>query len=93
MLLQAVLHRDGVTLEPVLGLDAHEEGGASPRGHALARVHGGLEDAGEGALQLGDGLLHQLAECVVGILTPDVLDKLGDTLGVGLGLELVSLGL
>jgi hypothetical protein len=48
----AELHRDGVGLQGVLGLDADEEGAAAAGGHALAGEEGRLEAAGERALQL-----------------------------------------
>ncbi len=43
---------------------------ASPSGDALPREDGGLEDAGEGALQLLDRLLDQLTEGVLDVLRP-----------------------
>ena len=52
ILVGAVLDGDGVGLQRVLGLDADEEGASTSRGNALAREEGGLEAAGESALQL-----------------------------------------
>ncbi len=43
---------------------------ASPGGDTLPREDGGLEDAGEGALQLLDRLLDQLTEGVLYVLRP-----------------------
>ncbi len=52
ILVGAVLDRDGVCLQGVLGLDADEEGTSTSCGNALARKEGRLETAGESALQL-----------------------------------------
>ena len=52
ILVGAVLYGDGVSLQRVLGLDADEEGASTSGGNTLAREEGGLEAAGESALQL-----------------------------------------
>ncbi len=43
---------------------------APPGGDTLSREDGGLEDAGEGALQLLDRLLDQLTEGILDVLRP-----------------------
>jgi hypothetical protein len=52
ILVRTVLDWDGVCLQGVISLDADEEGTAATGGHALAGEEGGLEAAGESALQL-----------------------------------------
>ena len=52
ILIGAVLDRDGVGLQRVLGLDSDEQRRSTSRGNQLSREEGGLEAASKSSLQL-----------------------------------------
>ena len=82
-----VLHGNVVRVQAVWGPDADDERAAATSGHQLAGEEARLEGAGEGALQLLDGLLHDALEALLWVLRVDVAHKLGDHLSVGVRLE------
>ncbi len=81
------LNRDVVGHQVGLGLDSDEKRAATTGRDAFAREMLGLEGAGKGPLQLHDGLLDELPEAGLRVERVQVLQQLGDHLGVGVRLE------
>ena len=68
-------------------LDPHNERAAPPGGHELTGIEARLECAGKGPLQVLDCLLNDPLERLVWALAVDVVDQLGNHLGVSVRLK------
>lgn len=88
-----VLDIDKVNLHALLGLDTNDEGRTLTGSDNLVGVVNRLDQQTVSTLELVDDGLGEVDEAEGGVLVVDVLGQLGNTLGIGLGLESQALGL
>lgn len=87
-----VLDVNEVDLHAAGGLDADDQGRTLASGDDLVGVVHRLDEQTVGTLKLKDDRLGEVGEANIRVLVVEVLGELGDALGVGLRLELESLG-
>jgi hypothetical protein len=86
-----VLNIDEVNLHAALGLNTNDQRRTLTGGNDLMGVVDGFNEQTVGALELLDHGLGKLGEADARVVIVKVLCKLGDALGIGLGLELEAL--
>jgi hypothetical protein len=88
----AVLDIDEIDLHAALGLDTNDKRRTLSGSNDLVGVVNRLDQQSIGTLKLLDNGLDEIGESNLGVLVVNVLGKLGNALGIGLGLKLEALG-